>query len=88
MEPYARRVEDAVPVGIEDFMRDQRVFDWALQQKLELCGETAEEIEKSYEEVMRAAAFLSEHWFCLLPTTRAHMIGFFKSEAGAPEEIE
>ena len=78
LEPYARIVENAVDSTMGSFMHDQRVFDWALEQPLRLCGDSPEELDLDSEEVAKAAHFIREHWFCLSPQTRSYMNYFFE----------
>lgn len=88
IEPHARCVENAVRPAMSSFMTDQRVFDWALEQPLELGGDSPEEISAEMDAVMASANFLRDHWFCLSPTTRAYMNRYFVGDEGEAEKSE
>jgi hypothetical protein len=87
IEPYARKVEQAVEVSLSDLMTSQRVFEWAVERIIP-CGETEDEIRASDDEIRGAVHHLRRHWFCLSETTRAHMHQYFRDADAAESEEE
>lgn len=87
MEPHARIVERGTKPASSEFMADERLFEWAIQEdNLEFSGNDADEVFADRNEIGRAIHYLRDHWFCLSDTTRAHMNHYFEDENEEAEQ--
>jgi hypothetical protein len=71
IEPWARRVEEAVPCTMQDFLFDARLFRHFVEE-LPPANSFPEESDErvKYGEVEEAADFLEQKWFSLSEESR------------------
>lgn len=89
IEPWARRVEEAIPPSLQDFLFDDRVFKHFVDElPPHSAFEPGSEEAREYEEVAEAVELLENRWFSLSQETRLQYRRYFVQMEEPDAEIE
>ncbi|HEX4084185.1 MAG TPA: hypothetical protein VHY22_04685 [Chthoniobacteraceae bacterium] len=89
IEPWARRVEEAIPPSMEDFLFDGRIFDHFVQELPPSIGfEPGSEESVDFGDVGEAVDFLEQKWFVLSEAARAQCRRYLREMRESESESE